>query len=143
MTAKAELAVIGAGVVGLSTAYALRSSGVSVALYERGVPGNSQSGGESRIFRHTHEDPRLVELAIEGRGAWAQWQERFRRELLSPVGAVSLGRAAEQYWSVGAYHLGAHQEIKFPAKPCSIDRKRDPLPPAGLLLLDYGFGLVI
>jgi sarcosine oxidase len=48
---KADVAVVGAGIVGLSTAYALSRSGVRVALYERGVPGNGQSGGDSRIFR--------------------------------------------------------------------------------------------
>jgi len=34
---------------------------------------------------------------------------------------------ATQYWSGGAFHLGAHQAIKFTAKPCSFDHARAPL----------------
>lgn len=33
---------------------------------------------------------------------------------------------AEQYWSGSAYHLGAHQAVKFTAKPCSTERRREP-----------------
>lgn len=43
------------------------------------------------------------------------------------VGTAPIASAvAEQYWSGGAYHLGAHQAIKYTAKPCSFDRARHP-----------------
>ena len=58
-----RVAVVGAGIVGLSTAAALSDRGASVTVFERGVPGDGQSGGSGRIFRHAHDDPRLVELA--------------------------------------------------------------------------------
>jgi sarcosine oxidase len=90
----AEIGVVGAGIAGLATAYALSERGASVAVYERGVPGNGQSGGESRIFRHAHEDPRLIAFACEARRIWRAWERAFDRELLSHDGVVSIGSLA-------------------------------------------------
>lgn len=92
--------MIGAGIVGLSAAYSLLRRGASVTLYERGVPGNGQSGGESRIFRHAHDDPRLVELACRSRAIWREWEARLGVELVSRDGVVALGSAVEKRLSV-------------------------------------------
>ena len=96
MAGTAQIGVIGAGIVGLSAAYALLEQGADVQVYERGVPGNGQSGGDSRIFRHAHEDPRLVELARESRGIWDEWAERLSVELVSAGGVVALGDAFDE-----------------------------------------------
>lgn len=93
-TAGADVGVIGAGIVGLATALALIDQGASVTIYERGVPGQAQSGGESRIFRHAHDDRRLVEFARRARAIWREYEERFGTELLSRDGVVALGPAA-------------------------------------------------
>jgi glycine/D-amino acid oxidase-like deaminating enzyme len=95
-----DVAVVGAGIVGLATAYALREREIPVTVYEVGVPGNGQSGGESRIFRHAHDDARLVAFAHESRTAWRDWEERFGEELLSRDGVVALGPVAERRLAV-------------------------------------------
>src|SRR5215210_9373355 len=96
MSAEPEIAVVGAGIVGLSTAYSLVEQGAAVRVYESGKPGNGQSGGEGRIFRHAHDDPRLVRFAIGSRAVWREWQERLGVELVSDEGVVALGPPVER-----------------------------------------------
>jgi sarcosine oxidase len=91
-----RVAVVGAGIVGLATAYELTRGGASVTVYERSAPGAAQSGGESRIFRHAHDDPRLVAFAQESRARWREWEARLGAELVSGDGAIALGPAVER-----------------------------------------------
>ncbi|MDQ3570613.1 MAG: FAD-binding oxidoreductase [Actinomycetota bacterium] len=104
MSQRSEVAVIGAGIVGLSTAYSLTERGAAVTLYERGQPGNGQSGGDSRLFRHAHDDPRLVRLASASRQIWSEWEARLGVELVSADGVVALGPTAER-------RLGVLEEV--------------------------------
>lgn len=92
-----RVAVIGAGIVGLSTAYALLERGVEARVYEHGEPGNGQSGGVSRIFRHAHDDPRMVAAARASRAAYREWGERLGVEMVSPDGAVAIGPAVDDH----------------------------------------------
>jgi sarcosine oxidase len=71
--------------------------GLDVRVYEQGVPGNGQSGGESRIFRHAHDDPRLIEYARQSREAYDEWGRRLGVELVSDDGAVAIGPNVERH----------------------------------------------
>jgi sarcosine oxidase len=91
-----DVAVVGGGIIGLSAAYALTQRGASVTVYERGVPGNGQSGGDSRIFRHTHDDPRLIAYARRSLDRWRAWENACGQELVSHDGVVFLGPTARE-----------------------------------------------
>jgi len=91
-----NVAVVGAGIVGLSTAAALLDRGVTVTVIERGIPGNEQSGGSSRIFRHAHDDARLVQLAQRSLAIWRAWEQRFDTQLVSSDGAVAVGPSVQR-----------------------------------------------
>jgi sarcosine oxidase len=95
MAARTDIAVIGAGIVGLSAAYAAQQQGLSVTVYDAAPPGSGQSAGQSRLFRHTHDDPRLVAMAVESRALWRAWEDQLGEHLVSDDGAVALGPAAE------------------------------------------------
>jgi sarcosine oxidase len=91
MPARTDVAVVGAGIVGLSTAYAAKRQGLSVTVYDAAPPGSGQSAGQSRLFRHAHDDPRLVFMAVESRALWREWEADFGTELVSGDGGISLG----------------------------------------------------
>jgi sarcosine oxidase len=93
MTARTDIAVVGAGIVGLATAYAAKQQGLSVTVYDAVPPGGGQSAGQSRLFRHAHDDARLIAMAVESRALWGEWESDFGTELVSGDGGISLGPA--------------------------------------------------
>jgi sarcosine oxidase len=86
-----EVCVVGGGVIGRAPAVSLRDRGVDVACLERSQPGQGQSAGRTRQFRHLHREPELIELAVRARLGWRQWGERFGRTLLGTEGALRAG----------------------------------------------------
>jgi sarcosine oxidase len=105
-----DVAVVGAGIVGLAAADALRARGADVGCFEAALPGSGQSAGLARSFRHAHEDERLVDLAIDAREGWRAWEERFGRRLLGDEGHLLAGpTAAEQGERLLGAGLDVHQ----------------------------------
>ncbi|WP_035769411.1 NAD(P)/FAD-dependent oxidoreductase [Arthrobacter castelli] len=91
-----DVAVVGAGIVGLSTAFALKQRGAQVTLFDPAPPGSGQSAGQSRLFRHAHNDPRLVDFVRHSRALWRQWESDWGVELISDGGSVAIGPAIDR-----------------------------------------------
>jgi sarcosine oxidase len=92
---RVDVAVVGAGIVGLAAADALVRRGARVVCLDDGLPGNGQSAGAARGFRHLHADAALTRLAVRSREGWRQWEGRAGVELLERGGALRLGGDAE------------------------------------------------
>jgi sarcosine oxidase len=86
-----DVCVVGGGVIGLAAAASLHDRGVDVVCLDGSEPGQGQSAGRTRQFRHLHGSPELIELAVQARRGWLKWQERFGRTLLGSEGALRAG----------------------------------------------------
>lgn len=113
MRRSADVVVVGAGIVGLAAAHALVRRGLDVLCVERGRPGAGQSAGETRIFRHLHEDDALVRLACAARGAWRGWEDELGLALTGPDG-VLVGCDDPRGLAARLTGLGARAEVIGP-----------------------------
>jgi glycine/D-amino acid oxidase-like deaminating enzyme len=95
MRQSVEVAVVGAGIVGLATAYELMGRGVDVRVFEAARPGAGQSAGRTRIFRHAHRRLEVVQLAVEARARWEALEEELGTPILGREGMLLTGPTAE------------------------------------------------
>lgn len=91
MSSEFDVAVVGAGIVGLSVTDALARRGAQVRCLEAVGAGSGQSAGLTRIFRHRHDDDHLVALATRARSGWREWEQRLGRTLLGDEGVMFAG----------------------------------------------------
>jgi len=97
-----DVAVIGAGVFGVWTAYQLKHSGMSVLLLDAYGPGNSRasSGGESRIMRLGYGPDEIYTRSAQR--SLKLWQELFAScaspaPLFQQTGVLWLAREHDAY----------------------------------------------
>ena len=133
MRPTAEVAVVGAGIIGLATAYELMRRGVDVRVFEAARPGAGQSAGRTRIFRHSHRRLELVQLAVEARARWEDWEEQLGVRLLGREGLLLTGPSAEEVAALlaAAGAPGRLLDARAQAEVMPILR-----PPGGPALLD-------
>ncbi|HEX2174508.1 MAG TPA: FAD-binding oxidoreductase [Nocardioidaceae bacterium] len=140
MPARTDIAVVGAGIVGLATAYAAAQRGLSVTVYDAAPPGSGQSAGQSRLFRHAHDDPRLVAMAAESRDLWRAWESDLGTQLVSDDGGVALGPAVDERLQV----LAAFPDLRVRRIEADELAERLPLlaPYDGPAMLDEAAGTI-
>jgi sarcosine oxidase len=90
----ADVAVVGAGVNGLATAWALRRGGHDVVVYEQFQLGHTRgsSHGATRIFRLAYPEASWVRLAQEALAGWRELERESGEELLLLNGLLELYR---------------------------------------------------
>ena len=91
-----DVAIIGAGLVGLSAAWRLALAGRSVSVFERFPLGHDRgsSHGATRIFRFAYDDPVYVRLAQRALPLWRELEDTAGEKLLSITGGFDVGDAA-------------------------------------------------
>src|SRR4051794_35900458 len=92
-----RVAVVGAGVMGCATAWALRERGADVTLFDQFEPGHGRgsSHGHTRIFRLAYPERHWVELADEALVGWRELERQAGKGLLGLYGFVEICSSAE------------------------------------------------
>jgi sarcosine oxidase len=109
----ADVAVVGAGIMGSATAYALARDGRDVTLYEQFEVGHTRgsSHGRSRIVRLAYPDVEFVELAQESFAGWRELEREAGVELLELNGLLELVGDLAQGSSAALDAVGAEYEL--------------------------------
>src|SRR5438067_898250 len=78
------VAVVGAGVMGCATAWALTERGADVTVFEQFELGHTRgsSHGRSRIFRLAYPQAHWVRLAQEAVAGWRELEREWGRAVL-------------------------------------------------------------
>jgi sarcosine oxidase len=90
---RAEIVVVGAGVMGAATAYALRRAGHEPLVLEQFELGHARgsSHGRARIFRLVYDDPHWVARAQRALPLWRELEAESGEAILSTTGSLDLG----------------------------------------------------
>ena len=110
MTVRVDAVVVGAGVMGLAAARALRQAGREPVVLEQFRAGHTRgsSHGVTRIFRLAYEEPEWVRLAQEALALWRQLEAEAGETLLRFTGLIDISehpdRLVQTLESTGTAH---------------------------------------
>lgn len=105
-----RVTVVGAGIVGLATAYQLIRAGATVRCLDLGEPMGARSAGDTRIFRVAHGDPGLVAEARRAGELWDDWSLTAGRTLVGGERAMVSGPRVPA-WSAAMSAAGAIHRV--------------------------------
>jgi sarcosine oxidase len=95
---RAEIVVVGAGVMGAATAYALARAGHQAVVLEQFELGHTRgsSHGEARIFRFVYDDPHWVAQAQRALPLWHELEAETGEAILSTTGSLDVGPGTDE-----------------------------------------------
>jgi hypothetical protein len=76
-TRNADVAIVGAGIIGLSCAYFLARRGMKVVVFERKLPGSGSSTRNGGGIRSQLGTATNVQLSVLSEQYWAEFEDRF------------------------------------------------------------------
>jgi sarcosine oxidase len=138
-TRTTDVVVVGAGVMGLASAWALKRAGRDVTVleqYEVGHPYGS-SHGVSRIFRFAYSETEWVQLAQEALPLWRELEAESGTEVLSLTGLLDASTDREPL-QAALDACGATYELLAPGEAA----RRFGIELEGELLLELHGGIV-
>ncbi len=104
-----HIVIIGAGIVGLSTAYALLKQGIRRVTVLEQAQVNHQRGasyGPSRLLRHEYGSDRLyTEMVHLSLKRWKNLERETHKTLYAPTGVLTLGREDDGSTNTSYYML--------------------------------------
>ena len=122
MTERAEVVVVGGGVMGLSTAFHLAEAGVDVLLVERDELGSGSTCRAAGGVRAQFSDPANIELARRSLAAFERFGERPGAEIdLRQHGYLFL---LDDEADVAAFEAGVRlqNELGVPSRMLTVDQ---------------------
>jgi sarcosine oxidase len=90
---RADVIVVGAGVMGAATTWRLIERGRSVVLLEQFAVGHDRgsSHGQARVFRFSYDDPEYVRMAMTALPLWRELEGSADRRILTVTGGLDYG----------------------------------------------------
>lgn len=89
-----DVAIVGGGIMGLTTACELERAGASVALVDQAALPNpaGASVDHSKVFRFAYPEPLYAKLAAESLQLWRALEDETSMPLLTRTGVLMIGR---------------------------------------------------
>lgn len=117
LPARADVVIVGGGIIGVSTALFLAERGVDVVLCEKGMPGAEQSSRNWGWVRVMGRDEREIPLAIEALKIWDTLDARVS-------GETGFRRSGILYISENERDVANRDAWLAMAKPYGVDSRQ-------------------
>jgi sarcosine oxidase len=117
MTPVRDVAIVGAGLLGLAAGHALAARGRDVVILEQADVGHPGSGskGSARIFRLGYPDPFYVAAARQARDRWHELEAQSGSRILQPAPHLTFGNGLR----------GVHDAMTAAGAPSQLIQKAE------------------